>query len=159
MSVYFVRQANDAGLIKIGYTDDSIKSRLSTLQTASPEPLTLLCAVPGSRDEETALHARFAPYRRRGEWFEPSSELLEYIAAHQTLVFGRWFEGQQGRGDLIGALSREICVEGPMWHEWAACRHKMALRDVLPISVYVSSSMKACAAFESARMLYRRLFQ
>lgn len=82
-SVYFIR-ADGPGLIKIGVAG-SVQHRLSTLQTASPVPLTLIAVIPGvGQPVESELHERFAEDRVRGEWFEPSAKLLSYIAAHAT---------------------------------------------------------------------------
>lgn len=51
--------------VKIGQTRD-LKTRLSTLQTASPTELEVLLTTP---IDEGALHRFFAPCRTRGEWF------------------------------------------------------------------------------------------
>lgn len=40
----------------------------------------LIGKMKGSYDLETKLHRRFKQYRKRGEWFNPAPELLEYIA-------------------------------------------------------------------------------
>ncbi|WP_327594735.1 GIY-YIG nuclease family protein [Streptomyces chartreusis] len=54
--------------VKIGTGDPA--RRLSQLQVGTPFPLNLLWSCPGDRALEKALHARFAEYRVRGEWFE-----------------------------------------------------------------------------------------
>lgn len=73
--VYFVA---GGGMIKIGFSSDPDK-RLRDLRTSSPIPLKLLTTTPGGRDEETALHRRFAEHRRQGEWFTECEEILDYI--------------------------------------------------------------------------------
>jgi hypothetical protein len=75
--VYFIQ--SDAGPIKIGHSDVGARSRLSQLQTSSPIGLKLLKVLPGTIKLERELHRKFAQYRLRGEWFQPSPELLEFI--------------------------------------------------------------------------------
>lgn len=76
--VYFL-QSGERGAVKIGFTGSAPMVRLSALQTGNPEPLRLLGAVPGVREDETALHERFARFRIGGEWFRPEPELLSFI--------------------------------------------------------------------------------
>lgn len=78
--IYFV-QAEDGGPIKIGLCTD-IKSRLASMQTGNHKRLWVLAYIPGGMVDEKRLHERFSRYRVRGEWFEPSADLLAYI---QTL--------------------------------------------------------------------------
>jgi hypothetical protein len=59
--------AEGSHLVKIGVAKDP-KSRLKSLQTGQPMDLYLMWSVEG--DYEHALHARFAEYRHRGEWFD-----------------------------------------------------------------------------------------
>lgn len=76
--VYFV-QGQLTGLIKIGFTEQDVNSRISSMQTGSPDRLKLLGMLPGSRVAEVKLHRRFAEDRDHGEWFRPSEALLEFI--------------------------------------------------------------------------------
>jgi len=76
-TIYFIREED--GPIKIGYTGNSIKSRLSQLQTSNAKQLLVLTTAKGDIKDEKMLHARFSPYHITGEWFEPSKELLDYI--------------------------------------------------------------------------------
>lgn len=77
--VYFIR-AIIIGLIKIG-TANFAAERFRVLKTASPDKLELLgvvlCRNYGSLEGE--LHMRFAEHRSHGEWYRPSSDLIEYI--------------------------------------------------------------------------------
>jgi len=79
--VYFIRAAR-TGLVKIGVTVD-VAARLRGLRTMSADTLTLLASVPGSQALERELHERFKVARRHGEWFEPTPELLAYVAEIQ----------------------------------------------------------------------------
>lgn len=76
--VYFIGAA--VGPVKIGSSQDP-RRRLQALQTASPFPLRLLAkAEQNGEVSEALLHQRFDSARLHGEWFEPTPELLAYIA-------------------------------------------------------------------------------
>lgn len=81
--LYFV-QCGNGGPIKIGVTD-SPKTRMRTLQTACPYPLTLLYCREWFVGREAELHKRFAKYRTWGEWFLPAQEILAYVE-HATEI-------------------------------------------------------------------------
>jgi hypothetical protein len=77
--VYFLQPAGKPSApVKVGFSERSIVTRLRNLQTASPEPLAFLAAIPGTRDTERALHQRFAASRICGEWHEAGA-ILEYL--------------------------------------------------------------------------------
>lgn len=79
MSVYFI-QSGLSGPIKIGVTSGSAYSRLTSLQTGSPETLYLVGVVKGwGAKEESRIHSAFESYRLRGEWFRADTELLKFI--------------------------------------------------------------------------------
>ncbi len=67
--------------IKIGYTKDAetLRSRVSTLQTAYPYPLGVLNIIDGTTKHEKALHAILDDFRLMGEWFEASAFVLHVI--------------------------------------------------------------------------------
>lgn len=73
--VYFV---TDGETIKIGYSG-SAKVRLKELQSSHPKALTIIRTIPGTTDDEGALHRLFAPLHLRGEWFRSTPELREFI--------------------------------------------------------------------------------
>jgi predicted transcriptional regulator len=78
-AVYFAQVRGRAdSAIKIGWSAD-VRRRLDDLATASPEPLTIIAALPGGRDLEARMHARFAAHRGQGEWFE-AAPVLSYLA-------------------------------------------------------------------------------
>lgn len=74
--VYFIKA--DSGKIKIGWSVDPIE-RLKTLQTGSPEILTLIGCIRGTREDEGVFHRMFKHYRLHCEWFSYDENLLEYI--------------------------------------------------------------------------------
>ncbi len=76
--IYFI-QSGSSGPIKIGYSASSVERRLSTLQTAHHEKLSLLASMEGSQSQEQEIHRRFQFYRLKGEWFNPDPIILNFI--------------------------------------------------------------------------------
>lgn len=74
----YVIQQGDQPLVKIGIADD-VAQRRASLQTGNAERLNVLVQIPGNEIDERRLHKRFAQYRRTGEWFEMSADLIEWI--------------------------------------------------------------------------------
>lgn len=74
--IYFL-QAGEGGAIKIGYCRD-LAARMSSIQTHCPDKLIVLGVTGGSKETETAMHDRFSEFKRRGEWFDPAAEILEF---------------------------------------------------------------------------------
>lgn len=72
--VYFLKYKN---LIKIGYTKD-LNNRLNTLYNQF-EGSFLIKAIDGDRYVEKTLHEKFKNIRTKGEWFEETEELSNYI--------------------------------------------------------------------------------
>ena len=82
-SVYFI-QPVDGGRIKIGVSGNP-EIRLRDLQTGSPVDLRIIALIPDAAPgTEPALHVRFAHARAHGEWFDPTPDLLDYIAEHAS---------------------------------------------------------------------------
>jgi len=70
--VYFVRAR---GLVKIGFTVD-LATRLKTLRSMSPAPVSLLGTIKGSLRLERFLHEHFRKHHAHHEWFR----------AHESIV-------------------------------------------------------------------------
>lgn len=77
--LYFIR-CGERGPIKIGIADNP-GARMAGLQVAHFLELRLMGTIAGGAEAEKAWHARFAKARIRGEWFEPTAELLAAIDA------------------------------------------------------------------------------
>lgn len=85
--------------IKIGFSVDP-ESRLRQIQvsgngTTAPQNVNMreakmITAAPGSRNDEMALHNRFAATRDEGEWFKKSAELLDYVAGVSSTLDLYW---------------------------------------------------------------------
>lgn len=83
--VYFIQCGID-GPIKIGYSKDkTAEARLTVAQVYNPVKLTLLCVIEGGRRKEQELHKLFKLNNIIGEWFKPTSELLNLIKEHPYL--------------------------------------------------------------------------
>jgi hypothetical protein len=93
--IYFL-QAVGGGPVKIG-TSVNVDVRRKQLEWDYGRSLVLLATLPGGRDEERALHQRFAAHRLgRTEQFRPVPELMEFI----------------GRPLLVGANPESVEVMG-----------------------------------------------
>ena len=74
--IYFVRAGRN---VKIGVAEDP-RSRIATLQTASPVTLKIMAIAPGSFEEERAYHALFANNHKRGEWYRITPDIKQAIS-------------------------------------------------------------------------------
>lgn len=84
MSVYFIQARND-GPVKIGFTSAHPMHKLATLQSYNHDELSVIGFIEGATyADETALHHRFAAERIRGEWFEPSAEIIALASQHKV---------------------------------------------------------------------------
>ena len=74
---YFIKE-EDSSFVKIGTVSSkwNLESRLSSLQTATPHVLVLI----GVTDmKEKDLHRKFGHLRCRGEWFEYTKEIENFL--------------------------------------------------------------------------------
>ena len=78
--IYFVQ--SEDGYIKIGCTQ-RLKLRIKAIQACNPLKIKLVGKMKGGYDLEAELHKRFKKYRKRGEWFHPAPELIEYIVKNK----------------------------------------------------------------------------
>lgn len=96
--IYFVAAFD---VVKIGYSSGaSAQRRVSSLQTSSPTPLTLLASIEGTRSEEIAAHLVLRDYRRKGEWFErqPAMDFMgDCIELGVAAATRKWAELQSRR--------------------------------------------------------------
>lgn len=74
--IYFIESR---GFIKIGWTQNW-RNRISNLQSASPEPITVLALLARPQIYERTMHKKFAAFRVRGEWFVDCKEIREHLA-------------------------------------------------------------------------------
>ena len=75
--IYFIR-GKESGNIKIGFST-SPKKRKSTLHSAHYEELEFMGIMRGSLDDEAEIKERFSKSNIRGEWYRPSSEVMDFV--------------------------------------------------------------------------------
>ena len=68
--------ATETRRVKIGHSIDP-RARHTQINSVSAEPLNLLGWILGNCESE--LHERFRQHRVRGEWFEATTEIMEFI--------------------------------------------------------------------------------
>ena len=101
--VYFLRPVGAVGPIKIGCSIYP-PSRINALSMWSPVPLEIVAMGPGSIRLESFLHRKFKAQRLHSEWFAPSPELLDGIAAVAA-------------GGAVDAVFGAVRVEKPASYE------------------------------------------
>lgn len=77
--VYFIECG---GRIKIGRTTD-VTRRVREMSTFTHDPVNLLAAVPAHASLEPLIHDRFAAARVKGEWYDLTPPLENFIAYMQ----------------------------------------------------------------------------
>ena len=77
VQIYAIR-SDAAGAVKIGQTKN-VQKRLAGLQQGTDAELSLLWHFDGAAWVEADILRRLAPWRKRGEWFHPSAEVLEWV--------------------------------------------------------------------------------
>jgi hypothetical protein len=83
--LYFI-QATLSKRIKIGVAQD-VQKRLASLQTGNPEHLELIAYVSIEKSglTESGVHGMFESSRTRGEWFESTPAMEEFIEKVRNL--------------------------------------------------------------------------
>lgn len=76
--IYFIEIVGETP-VKIGHTSKPIKKRLSQLQVSSPKPMRVIATVDGGKATESVIHLIFKDDLIRGEWFQRSDDLLEFL--------------------------------------------------------------------------------
>ncbi len=77
-TVYFIRD-EASGLIKIGFTQQSIWERVAQMRNANPGVLTVLGVMRSTSMFERNLLHRFSASLKSHEWFYPSDDLVDYV--------------------------------------------------------------------------------
>ncbi len=94
--LYAIRLGDD-GPIKIGRAKNP-KSRIGGLQVACPYPLRLLAECDWHDSNELIIHHHLRHSYMRGEWFEPTEDVLAVV----SYMRGDDFDGLAG---VIGPLN------------------------------------------------------
>lgn len=83
--IYFI-EAVGAGLVKIGFTERDVQSRVRELQTGCPHHLRVMATVAGDLPDEGEMHRQFAHLRAGGEWFRLDDELRVFTLLAKWVV-------------------------------------------------------------------------
>ena len=76
--IYLIK-TKDNDFYKIGYTSNSVKKRLKSIQTCCPYKLEIINKVNGSIQEEKILHTLFKEHKTQGEWFKLDKIYLDIL--------------------------------------------------------------------------------
>lgn len=83
--VYLVKSGD---FVKIGYTTDSVESRVASFYTTSPYGFEILVKLEGGFLLENKLHRIFKTERHRNEWFRYEGPLVEFVNVVKTHELG-----------------------------------------------------------------------
>lgn len=90
--IYFVQVGMD-GPIKIGFAKTDAAKRIRALMTISPHTLRWIGVFEGPTTDERHAHELLKDSWLRGEWFNPTAQVLEFIAqkspGFEPVVFER----------------------------------------------------------------------
>jgi hypothetical protein len=75
--VYFI--GSESGPVKIGYSKNPW-ARLSELQTASADELSVVATVKTTEDSESSIHDALTDLRIKGEWFERNDLIIKVLS-------------------------------------------------------------------------------
>lgn len=74
----FIYAISSGDAVKIGWSAKPWR-RFAAIQTGCPSDCTMLGLIEGSISDERELHAKFAPWKVRGEWFRRAGLVAEFI--------------------------------------------------------------------------------
>ena len=77
--IYFIVDDSTPMRVKIGYTDTDPSSRLRVLQVGNPHKLQVFATIQGTEQIEKWIHVLFRHDRIRGEWFDFTLSIKEYV--------------------------------------------------------------------------------
>lgn len=136
--IYFV-QGLDGGAVKIGFTDD-MATRLPQLEYKYKQPLAVLATMPGNREREQEIHARFSHLRfGKTEQFRPAADLMAFIG--RPLLVG-------ANPDAVEAMddhSKPMIVQVRGSHEFKAWAEELARFDGLSLTSLFDRSIRLYA--------------
>jgi len=108
--IYFIQEGN-YGNVKIGHTDRDVYERIKEFETGNSSELKLIIQIYGDKNLEKELHYKFEKYRVKGEWFEYSSEIKEYIV---NLLKGNVDSAKQQLKNYLNTIKKDI-IENDEW--------------------------------------------
>mgnify|MGYP001563209798 CR=1 FL=1 len=135
MQTYFIFDGLD---VKIGRGQDAIK-RMNSLQCGSSKKLSLLKVLEG--DLETELHRKFEDWRIRGEWFQLSQPIANFL------------DGLESADDLQDSTEEEIL--------WARLAHVMVDNHMKYTDTFHTQKCQElpCSHLIPLRMTWEQIFE
>lgn len=111
----YALQPTDGGPVKIGFSAD-VDTRRAQLESHYGKRLALLATMPGGREEEAEIHARFSHLRLgRTEQFRPAADLMAFLG-RPLLVDANPDAVEAMESPEVVILSIKCRRE---WREWA----------------------------------------
>lgn len=103
-SFLYVIERPDTGALKIGFTQNAIAHRLSSIQAHNDVELRLVLYVRAHKNTEREMHRALGMWHKRGEWFHPSPEVLNWLrrqldVCSKSRHVGRHFVGTMPTSD------------------------------------------------------------
>jgi hypothetical protein len=105
--IYFLRHI-ETDAIKIGWSI-GVPTRVAALQAAQPGALAIVRLLDAPRWAEAWLHAKFAPYRRHGEWFTFQPEMLTVEPPPAKPLRGQISRRSELLQIRAGSRNKELC--------------------------------------------------
>lgn len=113
----YALQAITGGPIKLGTTED-LPRRLAQLEAHYRQPLAVLATFEGGRDEERAIHKRFAHLRYgRTEQFRPAADLMAFLG-RPLLVDANPGAVEAMPPKTEGRMTQVVIRSIPDWKTW-----------------------------------------
>ena len=126
--VYFV-QADFTGLIKIGKSVHP-SLRLQGLQAENADNLKLIGLMRAQHERtEALLHNQFKKWRLHGEWFQPATEIFNYISAHSDSALVKACLAKVKLEELFPPVTQKCLNCGDAAHNNQYCGHTCRLAD------------------------------
>jgi hypothetical protein len=138
--IYFVQAVEiENAPIKIGYSED-VNRRLDQLEWNYRTPLALLATMPGGRDKERVIHARFSHLRiGTTEQFRPAQELMEFIG--RPLLVGTNPETVEAMPSHGKPLAFQMRGE-TKWKTWV---DELSTFDERPVAMIIERALREYA--------------
>ncbi|MCA6430260.1 MAG: GIY-YIG nuclease family protein [Cytophagales bacterium] len=82
MKIVYILYNRNHQAVKIGYASD-INSRISSIQTSTPEKLCLMFTFEGGKELEKHFHSELKQFHIKGEWFKYNEAVKNFLLRYQ----------------------------------------------------------------------------
>jgi hypothetical protein len=104
--IYFIQEEISKDT-KIGYTNQTIKKRLKTLQSGNSKKLICIGIVDGNKETEDKIHRLFKHFHIRGEWFRYDSTILDFISLNGGKIYKK--SEEEERRERLEERWNKVC--------------------------------------------------